>query len=141
MNIYAIINSIKYPVSLYSYRLNNVAADTKISHYLNCVILTEDTIAISDTINFYSDDILIYTDPINEVIVNDYKITIRSDKTINTPITKENIIADLFYYSSTQMRVPLNFDLIPLDTISTFVGDFAISTVVHYDIYSEVALG
>jgi len=142
MNLYVKINSIKYSIISYSYRLNNVDLDTKISHLFSCVVVSDNAvISVSDTIELYSDDVLIYSDPINSVIQNGTKFNIRSEKTVNIPASKENIIPALLYYSSTTLRVPLDFDIMPLDTLTTPSGTFTASTVINYNIYTEVTIG
>lgn len=141
MNIYVKINSIQYSIESYSYRLSSVTSDTKISHLLSCVVLTDDIISDTDTIEFYSDDVLVYTDPINDVIKNKSKTTVRSDKTVNIPTLITNVIEDILFYSSTRLRVPKNFSLSPLNTINTPIGNFIAGRVVHYNLYSEIEIG
>jgi len=142
MNFYVKINGVRYPITKYSYRLNNVDADTKVSHIFNCDVVSHDAIIEeSDTIEFYQDGILIYTDPINTVIQNGSTFSIYSEKIIAIPTTKQNEITELFYHSSVTLRMPVNFNLIPLDTLSTDYGVFTVYTIVHYDFMSEVTIG
>jgi len=142
MNIYIKVDGVRYPVTLYSYRLNSVDSATKVSHILSVSVVAKNaTIIAGSTIEFFSDDVLIYSDPINEVIKNEHKFTIRSEKTINIPVAKNVIVEDLFFYSSLSIRAPSNFDIIPLDTIYTDVGNFVAYTVVHHDFTTEVTIG
>lgn len=141
MNLYVKINSIKYPIISYSYRLNNVDNNTKISHLFSCVVVSEAIISANDTIEFYSDDVLIYSDPINSVIVNGSRISIESEKVINVPTSKTNTIDIIIFYSTNKIRTSLNLDVIPLDDLETSVGNFTAGKVTNYSFYSEIEIG
>ena len=143
MNIYVKINGVKYSIQEYNYRRNNVNSDIQVSNIFTCTVVADESsiINVSDQIDFYSDDVLIYTDPINSVIKNRFRFEIESEKTINATANKTLNVKDISLYSSNTVRSKLNFDIVPLDEVVTEYGSFIAKTVTHYSNISEFSYG
>lgn len=141
MNLYVKINGVRYPITQYSYRLNAVDSDTKVSHIFNTVVVSKTAVINQgDTIEFYSNDSLIYSDPINTVIKNGSYFDIQSLKEVLIPVSKNIIVDEVFYYSTVTLRMSLDFDVSPLDTIETVFGNFTAYTLTHSSINTEISI-
>ena len=141
MSKYVTINLIQYPISAYNFRLRKTADLSSTSYIFRCTLHSKiDVIAIDDPIGFYSDGILIYSGDIKLKTSVGSVLQIESTKNLaGTPST--HTLGELFYYSTSSLRFPLNFNIYPYDTVQTVVGDFVVNEIVHYDIYSEVTYG
>lgn len=141
MNIYVKINAVRYSISYFSYRVNKTADSLELSHNLLCTVLTQDALIIGNTIEFYSDDSLIYSGLLTQSTKFNSKLNVQSVKNSTLPASGTRLIEDIVFFSSSQIRVSRDFSIFPFDTIQTSVGDFIVNTVVHYDIYSEMTYG
>ena len=141
MSKFVKINSIQYPISSFNYRLRQTADATSTSYIFRCTLHTEeDTIAVDDTIEFYSDGALIYTGTVKLKTSVGTVIQIESTKNLaGTPTS--HTISEIFFYSSSSVRFPLNFDIYPYDTVHSIAGDLVVNEIVHYDITSEMTYG
>lgn len=141
MSKYVVINSIQYPISIYNLRLRKTADLSSTSYIFRCSLHSEtDVIVVDDTIEFYSDGMLIYIGEVKLKTVSGSLIQIESTKNLaGTP--DSHTLDELFYYSTSSLRFPLNFDIHPYDTVHSEVGDFVVDEIVHHDIYSELTYG
>jgi hypothetical protein len=141
MSKYITVNSVRYPISEFNYRLRKTADNSSTSYIFRCTAHTDlALIIINDTVDFYQDNEIIFNGVIS--LKNQLGTVVKLESTKQLAgIPGSHTVNELIYYTDTTLRIPQDFSIRPYDTVSTPIGVIDVNGIVHYGIYSEVVYG